>query len=191
MDAINQLVAKNLKKLRIERGLSQDDLARVSGISKSMLVQIERGTANPSLSTLQKLVNGMQVPFDALLRRPETHYKLVRLSEVEPILGGDGRIKNYTLFPDDENRHFSVYRIEAVPGAFWQAAPHMKKTIEFITVFGGALELTIEGDGQTSVFRLAEGDSIRFQADLEHSYRNISGETLIFHNILFVSGKIF
>ena len=75
MDAINQLVAKNLKKLRMERGLSQDDLARVSGISKSMLVQIERGTANPSLSTLQKLVNGMQVPFDALLRRPEVHYR--------------------------------------------------------------------------------------------------------------------
>ena len=71
MDSIHEIVAKNLRKLRLEKGLSQEELARLSGVSKSMLVQIERGMGNPSLSTMQKLAGGMQIPFDAPLSPPQ------------------------------------------------------------------------------------------------------------------------
>ena len=83
--------------------------SRLSGVSKSMLVQIERGMGNPSLSTMQKLAGGMQIPFDALLARPSSPYQLVKFSQLEPILGDQGGVKNYALFPEDENRHFSTY----------------------------------------------------------------------------------
>ena len=66
MDSMNTIVAKNIKRLREEKKLSMDELAKLSGVSKSMLAQIERGDGNPTLSTLWKISNGMKVPFDAL-----------------------------------------------------------------------------------------------------------------------------
>ena len=48
MDSMNMIVAKNIKRLREENKLSMDELAKLSGVSKSMLAQIERGDGNPT-----------------------------------------------------------------------------------------------------------------------------------------------
>ena len=109
MDTMNLIVAKNVKRLREEHKLSMEELAKLSGVSKSMLAQIERGEGNPTLSTLWKISNGMKVPFDALTVRPKSPYEIVRKSEIQPLLEDDGKVKNYPLFPDDENRRFAVY----------------------------------------------------------------------------------
>ena len=74
MDSMNTIVAKNIKRLREEKKLSMEELAKLSGVSKSMLAQIERGDGNPTLSTLWKISNGMKVPFDALTVRPKSPY---------------------------------------------------------------------------------------------------------------------
>ena len=57
MDTMNLIVAANIRRLREERNLSMEELARLSGVSKSMLAQVERGDGNPTLSTLWKLSN--------------------------------------------------------------------------------------------------------------------------------------
>jgi Predicted transcriptional regulators len=181
MDNINLIVSKNVKQIRQEKDLSLDELARYSGVSKSMLAQIERGVGNPSLSTLWKIANGMNVTFNALTANPKEPYEIVKLTDIDPILEGSGAIKNYSLFPDDENRHFSIYYIEAEPGYGWQSDPHLRGTVEFITVFSGALEIKIED----RAFRVGRNESIRFRADRTHSYHNDSKELLAFHNILY------
>ena len=181
MDTINLIVSKNIKQARQEKGLSLEELARLSGVSKSMLAQIERGSGNPSLTTLWKIADGMKVPFSRLVTRPQAPYDVVRISELDPILGDGGKRKNYALFPDGGNQRFSVYYIEVEPGYGWAAEPHVRETVEFITVFSGELELRI---GENA-FRLKRGESIRFKADLPHSYRNAGGEALVFHNILY------
>lgn len=71
MDPVNFAVAQNIKRLREKQKLSMDELSRLSGVSKSMLAQIERGDGNPTLSSLWKIANGMRVPFDALTARPK------------------------------------------------------------------------------------------------------------------------
>ena len=71
MDTMNKIIARNIKRLREDLKLCMDELARVSGVSKSMLAQIERGEGNPTISTLWKISNGMNVPFDALTLRPK------------------------------------------------------------------------------------------------------------------------
>ena len=53
------IVAKNIRRLREESKLSMDELSKLSGVSKSMLAQIERGEENPTISTLWKLSNGI------------------------------------------------------------------------------------------------------------------------------------
>ena len=100
MDSMNLIVAKNIKRLREEQKLSMDELARLSGVSKSMLAQIERGAGNPTISTLWKLSNGMKLPFDALIVRPKEPYELIRIADIQPLLEDAGRVKNYPVFPD-------------------------------------------------------------------------------------------
>ena len=69
------IVAKNIRRLREESKLSMDELSKLSGVSKSMLAQIDRVKQNPTISTLWKLSNGMKVPFDALTVRPKSPYE--------------------------------------------------------------------------------------------------------------------
>lgn len=181
LDTMNLIVAKNIKRLREENKLSMEELSRLSGVSKSMLAQIERGEGNPTLSTLWKLSNGMKVPFDALTVRPKTSYEIVKTSEVQPFLEDEGKVKNYSIFPDNENRRFAVYYLELEPGSYWQSEPHLRRTTEFITVFCGTLEINVD----EKVFIVTKGESIRFRGDRIHSYRNKGGEKAILHMILY------
>ena len=181
MDSMNLIVARNIKRLREEKKLSMDELAKLSGVSKSMLAQVERGEGNPTLSTLWKLSNGMKVPFNALTVSPKAPYEIVRTSDIQPILEDSGNVKNYCLFPDDENRKFSVYYMEVAPGSQWQSEPHLRGTAEFVTLFAGALEITT--DHKSIVIQA--GESIRFRGDTSHAYCNPSDKTAILHMILY------
>ena len=60
MEDMNAIVARNIRRLRDNRQLSLDELARLSGVSRSMLARIERGEGNPTLSTLWRVTS--QVP---------------------------------------------------------------------------------------------------------------------------------
>lgn len=181
LDTMNVIVAKNIKRLREERNLSMEELAKLSGVSKSMLAQVERGDGNPTLSTLWKLSNGMKVPFDALTVRPKAPYEIVKTSEIQPLLEDEGKVRNYSIFPDDENRRFAVYYLELEPGSYWQSEPHLRGTAEFITVFSGSIEIIAD----RQCFTVSEGESIRFMGDVVHSYRNTGMETAVLHMILY------
>lgn len=187
MDPMNLIVARNIRRLREENKLSMDELSKLSGVSKSMLAQIERGDGNPTISTLWKISNGMQVPFDALTVRPKIPYELVRTSEIQPILEDSGRVRNYSIFPDDENRRFAVYYLELEAGSFWESEPHLKGTTEFITVFEGNIEICADGRR----FTVEKDESIRFKADAAHSYRNTGSGTAVLHMILFNPVTVF
>ena len=181
MDSMNIIVAKNIKRLREEKKLSMDELVKLSGVSKSMLAQIERGDGNPTISTLWKISNGMKGPFDALTVRPKSPYEIVKTAEIQPLLEDGGKVRNYSLFPDNENRRFAVYYLELEEGSYWESEPHLRGTTEFITIFTGKIEIL--ADGQS--FIVEKGESIRFRADTIHSYKNIGNETAILHMILF------
>jgi XRE family transcriptional regulator, regulator of sulfur utilization len=60
LDKLNIIIARNLKRLREDRKLSLDNVAKLSDVSKSMLFQIERGEVNPTVSTVLKISNGLK-----------------------------------------------------------------------------------------------------------------------------------
>ena len=181
MDTINIAVAQNIKRLREERRLSMDELSKLSGVSKSMLAQIERGEGNPTLASLWKIANGMKVPFDTLITRPKPAYEIIRLSDIQPISEDEGRVKNYSIFPDDENRRFSVYYMELAPGSCWASDPHLTGTTEFITLLAGSIRI----NAADKVFDITAGESFRFRGDVPHSYQNTSEVTTTLHMILY------
>ena len=60
-DYLSQNVSENLKRIRQSKGMSLEQVAEQTGVSKSMLAQIERGTANPSLGVLGKITSGLRI----------------------------------------------------------------------------------------------------------------------------------
>ena len=180
LDRLNILVSENIKRIRQEKNLSLGDLAKLSDVSKSMLAQIERGEGNPTLSTLWKIANGMQVSFNTIIAQPKLPYKVTKLAEIEPILDMNGELKNYSLFSDIEN-NFSVYQIEVGKKISWISEAHLHGTAEFVIVIQGTLEIKLE----EKTFILKKGENLWFKADVPHSYCNLDEGTTIFHNILY------
>jgi len=169
LDHINSIIAGNLKQIREQRKISLDAVSKLSGVSKSMLGQIERGEVNPTISTVWKIANGLKISFSTLINRPEADYEVVRLASIQPLFEDQGHYRNYPVFSFDDKRRFEVYYIELDVGAHLDATPHPNGTQEFITVFSGELSVLVNQQTLTA----AAGDSIRFKADASHQYRNI------------------
>lgn len=181
LDNINDVIAQNLKILREERRVSLDYVAKLSGVSKSMLGQIERGEVNPTVSVVWKIANGMKISFTQLMSRPEAEIELVSKSDIQPLLEDNGRFRNYPIFPFDDTRRFEVYTLEIDGGGQLNAEAHPQGTLEFITVFTGEIRIYIDEES----FTVAAGNSIRFKADKPHGYLNPGSERCILSMVIY------
>src|SRR3954454_16482967 len=85
-------VALNLRDKRKDRGLSLDQLAVASGVSRAALSQIESSKSNPSLSVLWKIAMGLQIPFSELLGETGPSVNLLRRSDAQVLKSSDGRM---------------------------------------------------------------------------------------------------
>ena len=205
MEEINALFSANLKRLRAARRMSLDEVSRLSGVSKSMLGQIERGEVNPTISTVWKIASGLKVPYSQLLSRPQSECEPVHISNIRPIEADEGRYRNYLLFPMEEGRRFEVLYIEIDAGGGLKADAHPQGTQEFITVFSGTLRVCLD-DGtlatrkdeaiqgreanphtRTTVETHA-GGAVRFAADRPHSYACVGEETCRLSMIIYYPG---
>ena len=168
MDHLNQILAQNLKALRDENKLSLDKVAKLTGVSKSMLGQIERGEANPTISTVWKIANGLKVSFTALINQPQPETQVIRKGDIDPLTECQGKFLNYSYFPYEEGRRFEIYRVDIAPNGVLEAEPHPDGTYEFISVFDGELTVSF-GD---ELYQIGEGEALKFKADCLHSYAN-------------------
>lgn len=165
---INIAVSQNIKRIREERRLTLDGAAAATGVSRSMLAQIERGEANPSISVLWKIANGYKVSFTSLMEREREQASVIKAQGLEPIVEDGGKYINMPAFSFDEKKSFETYRIIIAPGGSLAAEAHLAGTEEYITVFAGEAEIEAAGER----FTLKTGDSLRFMADVPHSYKN-------------------
>jgi XRE family transcriptional regulator, regulator of sulfur utilization len=179
MEDLTLLVADNLRKIREEKRLSLDKLAELTGVSKSMLGQIERGESSPTIATVWKISNGLKVSFTELLNTPQSDTVQLNRAKIQPLVADGGKYRLYPFFPVEDGRRFEIYTIEIDPGGVLSAEPHPVGTQEFLTVYAG--ELTIQVN--QSEYRILAGDSIRFRADRPHAYLN-SGAELVRANLV-------
>lgn len=168
MAEINEIVAKNIKVLRDEKGLSLDKLSILTGVSKSMLGQIERGESSPSINVLWKIANGLKVSFNTITTERLAEVEKVKI--LKPKTKDGGKYRLYPVFTFSHNRNFEMYRVEIDSQGHVVADAHSKDAEEFITVFEGGLTLDIEGNQ----YYIDRGESIRFSADKKHEYINDS-----------------
>ena len=119
------MVAENAKRLREEKRLTLDEAARLTGVSRSMLAQIEKGDVNPTISMVWKIANGYRVSFTSLVEPVRQRPVLLRAADAPALEEDGGRYRNYPVFPFDEERGFETYRIVIQPGGSLEAQPHL------------------------------------------------------------------
>jgi transcriptional regulator with XRE-family HTH domain len=173
LDDINVIVAENLKLIREKRKLSLEKVAEATGVSKSMLGQIERGESNPTIQTLWRIAKGLRISFTSLIEQKPTETILVKKDQISPILGDRGRFRIYPVFAFDEEKRFEILDIELDPEAYSVSEPHEAGTEEYVLVHQGELTLELEKEE----YRIGKGDCIKYPGSQPHSYRNLSGET--------------
>jgi transcriptional regulator with XRE-family HTH domain len=165
---ITATVSDNLRATRERMKLSLDTVAKMTGVSKSMLAQIERGEVNPTISVLWKIANGLKVSFTSLLETRKEELEVIKASAIDPIVEDEGRFINQPVFGFDDERRFEFFRIVIQSGGSRESQAHLAGTEEYLTVFSGKVRVTVSGVD----YVLSSGDSLRFRSDAVHSYRN-------------------
>ena len=108
MDYLSHNVSENLKRIRQSKGMSLDQVAEQTGVSKSMLAQIEKGTANPSLGVLGKITSGLRIEFQKLIDPPRMDFCLVAPDAMIPTKELEGQYKVWTCFPYEDSQSVEV-----------------------------------------------------------------------------------
>ncbi|WCF05785.1 XRE family transcriptional regulator [Paenibacillus thiaminolyticus] len=169
-DLISDRIGKRLRHYRQQLNLTLDDLAELTGVSKPMLGQIERGSSNPTVATLWKIASGLQVPLTAFIFENPS-LKVVRAEEQPQFREDNKRFEAYNTYAAP-GVSLETFRARLLPGCSYQSEPHGLGVIESITVFEGTL--TIEIGPETST--LSKGDAISFSAETGHIYQNNTDE---------------
>ncbi len=180
MDEIQMVIAKNFATLRKQRGLSLDKVSELTGVSKAMLAQIEKAKSNPSVSTLWKIANGLNVSFSSFMKETDNpQIEKVKIDQLIPIIDQNGQYLVYPIFPYHPEKKFEIFTVTLKPGHSHYSNQHMGE--EFILVQKGQLSLEIQG----AYHVLTENEAIRFQSNTDHFYRNTTDKPVCFYTIIY------
>lgn len=166
-------VGDTLAALRQAQALSLDELSRMAGVSKSMLSQIERAQANPTVAVVWRLANALGVPIAELLGGAPTApvapaITLVPTQATPSLRSPEGLCELRILGPVEMAGQFEWYELRLQPGGMLDSQPHEPGTREHLTVASGSMELQVADVSQ----RLKTGETARYPADCSHSIRN-------------------
>jgi len=163
-----------LQVLRKSKKLTLDKLAQSSGVSKSMLSQIERGQTNPTFATLWSLTHALGVEISDILEQSENAQNTPVLIEhleahfTPTIKNPDGKCTLRILSPVSSVADLEWYEMRLQAQGCLQSAAHTNGTIEHLTVLKGELNVT---SGETNII-IKEGETARYRADFPHSITN-------------------
>lgn len=180
MEDPTRVIGYNLKKLRNKNGLSLDDIAELTGISKGTLSQIERGKSSPTVSTLWKIATGLKVPFSVFMEKDDIEYQVISWEKIDPIIECNGRMKIYPFFPFDATKNFEILYINIEPNCSHSSPKHDVGVVEYIFVVEGKLQVILADETLT----LQKGQALKFMANINHSYCNQSESTCSFQNLI-------
>lgn len=166
-------VGATLQALRQAQGLSLDELSRRAGVSKSMLSQIERNQANPTVAVVWRLANALRVELSELLSGARSNAPAIETvaAHATPGLNSpDGLCHLRILGPIDLAGQFEWYELSIKPGGALESAPHEPGSREHLSVLSGSLEVSAGGAEQC----VKAGETARYAVDGPHAIRNRS-----------------
>jgi transcriptional regulator with XRE-family HTH domain len=163
-------LAARVRALRTDRGWSLKGMSDLCGVSRSMLSQIERGEANPTVAVALAIATAFNISLDELVA-PDQHSPLEVIHADDPhyVYRSDDACRIRTLSPLTSQRQLEFYEITLQPDGALRSAAHFTGTREHLTVQRGRVR--VEAGQHASDLRA--GDSIAYPADVPHAIVNI------------------
>lgn len=166
-------VGSKLQELRKAQKLSLDELSKRAGVSKSMLSEVERNQANPTVGVLWRLASALGLSLTDLLAggaadKVAPTVELVQAHSIPVTTSPDGKCTLRILGPIALAGKVEWYELTVEPGGVLASEPHEAGAREHVSVLSGSL--TVQAAESSKV--LKAGDSARYAADVQHSIRN-------------------
>lgn len=198
-------VASRIRSIRKMKGLSLDELAMKSLVSKSMISQIEGNKTNPTLAMIWKIAKGLDTTVQNLIQPKQdaaidgaslhTHstgephedggtteilFEYTRKENFTQITADKPGVHFRVLTPAEQSEDLEIYRISIQPGAILDSQPHLGGTEEYLTLLKGRLRVIAEDNSS----EMNSGDFIMYHADIPHSMENIGDESAEVHLVV-------
>jgi XRE family transcriptional regulator, regulator of sulfur utilization len=172
--ALSGQLGRTIQRLRKTYNMSLSELADQSGVAKSIISQIERNETNPTLATIWRLSQALDISIDRFLVQ----------SDDEPFVEKSTRNDTPALTSDDGKCRLAIigwiktvewlqwYDFEAQPGGVLESDAHQRGSIECLSVISGELEVEVAGVIETA----KAGETLRYRCDRAHVIRNKGAE---------------
>ncbi len=169
---MDQEIGQRLRSIRTALGMSQRQLARVSGVANATISQIESNKLNPTVSMLKKVLNGFPISMSEFFAENAEYAERIfyRVDDLTKI--ADGGVSYLQVGANLHNKSIQFLKECYQPGAGTGKHAITHEGEECGIVLSGRLEVTVAD--QSTV--LAAGDAYYFRSDQPHQFRNSGSE---------------
>ncbi|MBU8819659.1 helix-turn-helix domain-containing protein [Mycolicibacterium goodii] len=178
------ILGRQLRAERQQRALSLEALAERSGVSRSMLSAIERGSKVPTVLVLDRIASALGVSVSRLLEEQRQGRVIELRRDEQPQVIDESGWRRSILSPVLPGVDLELGRIEFEPYAdAGNFAPHQRGWAHYVAVEEGTLEITLNG---ADAHLLNPRDAVYYEADVVHAFRN-AGATRVVAYILMIA----
>jgi transcriptional regulator with XRE-family HTH domain len=177
---LGERIAANIRELRSARGLTQQQMAKLSGLPRATWQHLESGGANPTVSVLHRVALALQISVEELISPPRAACRFYAAGSLPRKTRGQVAIAH--LLPD-HIPGVMIDRLELPPRAAMSGVPHTQGTREYLTCESGEIRLTVGGEHWT----LQHGDVVVFRGDQKHGYSNPGVKPAIGYSVVLLA----
>jgi transcriptional regulator with XRE-family HTH domain len=179
-DPVSPLLCARLRELRHRRNWTLEETSAACGVSRSMLSEIERGRANPTLAVAWRIAQAFGLSLGQLVESPAAsspQIDVIRADDRTYHFRNDRQCRIRTLSPLHLEKSVEYYEITLRPKASLRSSAHFKGARELLTVQKGSVKVTSGDD----TVELKTGDSAHYPADVPHAIQNTApDESVLF-----------
>jgi transcriptional regulator with XRE-family HTH domain len=167
-------LGKTIQRLRKAYNLSLSELAEQSGVAKSIISQIERNETNPTLATIWRLSQALDVSIDRVLASADDEPFLEKATRIDTpvVVSDDGKCRLAIIGWIKTVEWLQWYDFHAEPGGVLESDPHQRGSIESLSILSGAVEVDVGG----LVEQVGPGETLRYRCDRPHAIRAVGNE---------------
>jgi transcriptional regulator with XRE-family HTH domain len=172
--ALSGQLGKTIQRLRKNYNLSLSELAEQSGVAKSIISQIERNETNPTLATIWRLSQALDISIERFLVDSDDEPVIEKISKGDtPILvSNDGRVRLAIIGWLKTVEWLQWYDVHAENGGMLDSDPHQRGSVECLSVLRGTFEVEVGGEKEI----VRAGETLRYRCDRQHIVRCIGDE---------------
>ncbi|HEY3323756.1 MAG TPA: XRE family transcriptional regulator [Planctomycetota bacterium] len=171
------LVCQRVRELRKKKGWTLEEMSAACGVSRSMLSEIERQRANPTLAVAFRIAQAFGMSLGELVETPAAtpQVEVIRADDRTYHYRTDRHCRIRTLSPLHLEKSVEYYEVVLRPGGTLRSLPHFEGARELLTVQQGSVRVTSGQDSE----EMHRGDSAHYRADVNHAIENIGQEDAV------------